>query len=651
MLGVCYYPEHWPRERWAEDARRMRECGLTYVRIGEFAWSRLEPEPGLFDFEWLDTAIETLGKEGLKIVLGTPTPTPPKWLVDKYPDILAYDREGRVRNFGSRRHYTFSSQTYRLETRRMITALAQRYGQNPAVAGWQTDNEYGCHDTTRSYGPEDAKAFRAWLEAKYGHIQALNAAWGNVFWSMEYRHFGEIDLPNLTVTEANPSAWLDFYRFSSDQVAAYNQLQVEILRAHSPGRFIAHNFMGFVTDFDHFKVAQDLDVSSWDSYPLGFTDSRMPGLSDTERVFYARSGHPDVSAFHHDLYRGVKARWWVMEQQPGPVNWAYHNPSPAPGMVRLWTWEALAHGAEVVSYFRWRQFPQAQEQMHAGLNRPDFRPDVGFFEAQQVAQELQKISLPDTSKARVALVYDYEADWLYNIQPQGYSWDYTSLALNFYRALRGLGLDVDFVKPGGSLEGYALVVVPSTPIVRDATFEVFKSAMGTIVFGPRTDSKTESLNIPANLPPGKLGQLIPIKVARVESLRPGLDTTVTWAGGQYQTSVWREWVESDPQPGGVATPTATFEDGKGAVWQSGNRHYLAFWPTKEFLTNYLGKLAQAAGIQTQALPEGLRLRRRGNLTFAFNYTADPRPLNVPEGAELVLGNRVLEPYGVAVWKG
>jgi len=646
MLGVCYYPEHWPRERWAEDARRMRECGLTYVRIGEFAWSRLEPEPGRFEFEWLEAAIETLGQEGLKIVLGTPTPTPPKWLIDQHPDILAYDRQGRVRGFGSRRHYTFSSPTYRRETRRIVTAVAQRFGQNPHVAGWQTDNEYGCHDTTRSYGPEDAKAFREWLRAKYGQIDSLNAAWGNVFWSMEYRSFDEVDLPNLTVTEANPAHWLDFYRFSSDQVVAYNRLQVEILRQYSPGRFIAHNFMGFVTDFDHFKVAEDLDVASWDSYPLGFTDSVMPGLSEEERLLYARSGHPDVAAFHHDLYRGVKRRWWVMEQQPGPVNWAYHNPSPAPGMVRLWTWEALAHGAEVVSYFRWRQFPQAQEQFHAGLNRPDFTPDLGFFEAQQVAQELAGLELPETTQAPVALVYDYTAAWLYAIQPQGYTWDYTSLVLSFYRALRGLGLDVDFVQPGASLKGYRLVVVPSLPIVSEAALEALKQAEGTLILGPRSGSKTESVNIPANLPPGRLSDLMPLRVTRVESLRPGLMTTVTWEGHGYETSIWREWVESEP-----LQPSATFEDGRGAVWSSGNRHYLAFWPTQPFLTNYLGRLAQAAGLEVTPLPEGVRLRRRGNLTFAFNFTAQPRPLSLARDAQFVLGSHTLEPYGVSVWKG
>ncbi|RIH89965.1 Beta-galactosidase [Meiothermus luteus] len=646
MLGVCYYPEHWPCERWAEDARRMRELGLTYVRIGEFAWSRIEPEPGRFTWAWLDEAIETLGQAGLRVVLGTPTATPPKWLVDRHPDILAVDKEGRVRGFGSRRHYSFSSRVYREEARRIVTLLAQRYGQNPHVAGWQTDNEYGCHDTTRSYGPEDLRAFREWLQARYKDIDALNEAWGNVFWSMEYRSFEEIGLPNQTVTEANPAHWLEFYRFSSEQVASFNRMQVEILRAHSPGRFVVHNFMGYTPDFDHFKLAQDLDIAGWDSYPLGFTDMDVLPCTEEEKIRYARTGHPDMAAFHHDLYRGVKPRWWVMEQQPGPVNWAHHNPSPAPGMVRLWTWEALAHGAEVVSYFRWRQFPKAQEQFHAGLNRPDFEPDVGFFEAKQVAEELQNLgSLPPSGPAPVALVFDYEADWVFSIQPQGKEFVYRDLVWRFYQALRRLGLDVDFVSPGADLSPYRMVVVPSLPIVREAALRALQAFTGPLILGPRSGSKTESLGIPPSLPPGPLQELLPLKVVRVESLPPGLWESLEWGGKTWAVGVWREWVESR------LVPEARFADGKGALYRDGNCLYLAFWPELEFLQACLAQQARAAGLSPQTLPEGLRLRRRGPWVFAFNYSPEPCLVPAPEGARFLLGGREVAPYNLSVFKG
>jgi beta-galactosidase GanA len=209
MLGVCYYPEHWPEEWWARDAKRMVELGIRYVRIGEFAWSRLEPSRGQFTWDWLDRAMDVLSDAGLKVVLGTPTATPPKWLMDEHPDIAPFDIDGKPRGFGSRRHYSFSSEVYWKESARIVEAVAQRYGQHPGLAGWQTDNEYGCHMTILSWGPEDLRAFKRWLRQRYQSTDQLNEAWGNVFWSMELADFEQISLPNLTVTESNPAAKLD----------------------------------------------------------------------------------------------------------------------------------------------------------------------------------------------------------------------------------------------------------------------------------------------------------------------------------------------------------------------------------------------------------------------------------------------------------
>ena len=257
-LGVCYYPEHWPRASWGDDARAMAAMGIRHVRIGEFAWSRIEPHPGQYDWEWLDAAVETLTREGLLVVMGTPTACPPKWLVDQEPDILARDAAGLERRFGSRRHYCFSSEAYRRHARRIVTQIARRYGSHPAITAWQTDNEYGCHDTVVSYSAAAIAAFRRWLQARYRTIEALNAAWGNVFWSMEYRSFDEVDAPAATVTEANPAHRLDYRRFSSRQVVEFNRDQVDILRQHAAGADLLHNYMGASTDFDHFDVGQDL---------------------------------------------------------------------------------------------------------------------------------------------------------------------------------------------------------------------------------------------------------------------------------------------------------------------------------------------------------------------------------------------------------
>ena len=409
-LGVCYYPEHWPEEIWPEDARRMVECGLTWVRIGEFAWSRLEPSPGKLTFDWLDRAIAVLADAGLKVVLGTPTATPPRWMLERHPDMLALDGQGRPRGFGSRRHYCFSHQGYLEECRRIASLLGDRYGRDPRVGAWQIDNEYGCHDTTLSYSDAALRAFRDWLAQRYQSPAALNRAWGNVFWSMDYDEFDQIGLPNLTVTEPNPAHALAFRRFSSDQVVRFNRAQAEVLRERTDAPLI-HNYMGRITDFDHFAVGADLDIASWDSYPLGFLSDRL-GADDTQKRAFLRQGDPDFQAFHHDLYRAVgRGRWWVMEQQPGPVNWAPWNPAPLPGMARLWAWEAFAHGAEAVCYFRWRQAPFAQEQMHAGLLRPDSVPAPALAEARQVADEIAAMPDTGTAQAQVALIFDYASDW------------------------------------------------------------------------------------------------------------------------------------------------------------------------------------------------------------------------------------------------
>ena len=218
-LGVCYYPEHWDESLWINDAKQMSDLGLTYVRIGEFAWKRIEPTEGDFHFEWLDKAINILGNAGLKVVLGTPTATPPKWVVNKYPDMLSRDEKGNIRQFGSRRHYCFSHVGYLEQCKVIVTQLAKRYGGNKYIKAWQTDNEYGCHDTTLSFSESALKGFRNWLRQKFpgngndGNIDALNSKWGNVFWSMDYDDFEEINLPNLTVTEPNPSHLLDFRRY------------------------------------------------------------------------------------------------------------------------------------------------------------------------------------------------------------------------------------------------------------------------------------------------------------------------------------------------------------------------------------------------------------------------------------------------------
>ena len=612
-LGVCYYPEHWPEAEWACDARRMADLGLTWVRIGEFAWKRIEPVPGSFDWGWLDRAIETLGAAGLRVVLGTPTATPPRWMVEKHPDMIALDAEGRPRGFGSRRHYCFSHQGYLEECRRIVAALAERYGGNPHVAAWQTDNEYGCHDTVLSYSDAARTAFQNWLQARYGQIDAMNAAWGNVFWSMDYDRFDQVGLPNLTVTEVNPAHALAFRRFSSDQVVAFNTAQVDIIRAHSEAP-IAHNYMGRVTEFDHFDVGADLDIATWDSYPLGFLEDRV-GASTERQNAYARQGDPDFQAFHHDLYRTVgHSRWWVMEQQPGPVNWAPYNPAPLPGMVRLWTWEAFAHGAEAVCYFRWRQAPFAQEQLHAGLLRPDSVAAPAFAEAAEVAAEIAQASEVGLSQAPVALIFDYDADWAWHVQPHGAGLSYFDLVFDHYRALRSLGLSVDILGPGTErFDGYALVLAPGLMHMTDGLKASLSAAQGAVVLGPRSAARDADFCMPAALPPDWPG--CDFKVVRLESLRPDMPLDLQ-GGGQVRGYVEHCEGEGVPLLFTDDDLPVAFDLGSGLI-------YMAGWGDQEALMRLIEPLLRAHGVETQDLPDGLRTRDTATERFWFNYGAEP----------------------------
>ena len=624
-LGVCYYPEHWPEELWARDAVRMTEAGIRRVRIGEFAWSRIEPRPGDLRFGWMDRAIDTLGSAGLEVVLGTPTAAPPRWMLDRHPDLAPRGARGEVRGFGSRRHYCFSHDGYREESRRIVGRLAERYGANPHVLAWQTDNEYDCHHTALSYSPNALAAFREWCEARYGTMESLNRAWGNVFWSMECDRFDQIELPHLTVTEPNPAHVLAFRRFSSDQVVRFNRVQCDEIRRHSNAP-IVHNFMGRMSGFDHHVLAADLDFAAWDSYPLGFLMDRA-GATPDEKERFLRQGHPDFQAFHHDLYRSCGGgRFWVMEQQPGPVNWAPWNPAPLPGMLRLWAWEAFAHGAETVCFFRWRQAPFGQEQMHAGLLRPDGRPAAGLAEVARVAREIEETPDAGTGPAPVALVYDYPSAWAWETQPQGADFDYFALCFDVYCALRRAGLSIDVIPPDGrDLGPYALVIAPGLLDVGGDFREALRSYRGRAILGPRAGHKTAEFSMPVSPYPDLPG--LSVTVTHVESLPPF--ASIPLAGGGA-VGRWFEALETD------SDFLERTRDGRPVMVGNARTAYLAGWPDARALDRIVRREAAARGLQILDLPSGLRVRDTSSRRFWLNYAPEP----------IVFKGRSVEPGGV-----
>lgn len=641
-LGVCYYPEHWPEARWAVDARLMRDLGLNVVRLAEFAWARLEPAAGRFEWDWLDRAIVTLSDAGLEVVLGTPTAAPPAWLSRGHPETLPVDDQGRRRDFGGRRHYCPNSPVYQECTRRIVTALGQHYGADARVTGWQIDNEFGGGNTARCYCPNCAAAFRVWLRARYGSLDTLNANWGNVFWSQIYTDWAQINPPVLVAgNHPSPSHMLDYYRFSSDSVAAYQQIQLDSLRPHArPGQWVTHNFMGLYPDLNYFDLARPLDLVTWDSYPTGNADrwrDTLYGSESTDAPYAAGVGDPAITGLAHDLTRGLLGKpFWIMEQQAGHINWGAYNPALQPGTVRLWTWHALGAGADAVVYFRWRACLYAQEQYHSGLLHHDATPDLGQLEVEALRPEREQMARLAAQPVRpqVAVLFAYDDLWALQLQPHNRDFGYLRHLFVFYRALQSLGIPVDVIGTDVDLSGYRLVLAPTAHLGDEqlaGRLMTFARQGGTALLGVRSGFKT-SHNMVIDQPlPGCYRELVGTRVVAWQSLAPGtayeIDTALPNLAGA--ATLWAEALEleaSSTRPlaryrsGPLAGQAALVENAIGA----GRALYLGWHPSAPQAAAVMAHLAiQASVARLAELPPGLVAAQRGQFTLLLNFTDGP----------------------------
>ncbi|MFN8483444.1 MAG: beta-galactosidase [Anaerolineae bacterium] len=626
LFGVDYYPEHWPVERWAQDAAQMRGLGLDYVRIAEFAWAKMEPSAGQFDWAWLDQAMEVLAAAGLRLILGTPTAAPPAWLIHAHPDILPVDAEGRRRRHGGRRHVCANAPEFQAASDRIVHALAERYGQHAALVGWQIDNEFGGGSTTRCYCPHCAAAFRRWLMRRYESIEAVNDAWRAVFWSQTYNDFSQIEPPNLVLGQPNPSHVLDYYRFASDSWVAFQRSQVTILRAASPGRWITHNLMGPVRSIDYHALAEDLDFVSWDNYPTGNTDRDTPvlyGPGATPPPHAYDTGDPAMTAFYHALMRGLKGKpTWIMEQQPGYVNWGKHNPTPRPGVVRLWTLEDVVHGADTVVFFRWRACHFAQEQLHSGLLKHDGTPDLGYQEVTDLAADRPLLEALQSAApaADAAILYSYQDDWAASLQPHNADFDLRRAVFGYFRAFQRTGIPVDVVSPWADLSRYRLVVAPTLWLADNALADrlrAYAEAGGTLMIGPRSGFKTPDNVVNPAGPPGALAELTGVRVAEFHSLPPSVAYELAWEGETAPVILWAEALEPAPRVEVVATWNGGLLEGQPAATLRGAGRgqvaYVGAWADDALADRIVGWLAHVAGVwEMVEPPSGVFVGRRAS---------------------------------------
>jgi len=655
-LGVDYYPEQWPEERWPVDAKLMKQAGLTVARLGEFAWSRIEPDEGRFDFGWLDRAIDVLHRHDIKVVLGTPTAAPPAWLVKRHPDILPQDYTRTVKSFGIRRHYCFNSESYHDHARAIAGEMARHYCDNPAIVGWQIDNEFGCHDTTRCYCEGCAHAFRRWLRAKYGSLPDLNAAWGTAFWSQEFTEWDQIPLPWKSVeaqTAHNPSLLLDFYRFASDSVVAFQKMQVVVVRDLCPRHFITHNLMGLFDQIDYFDLACDLDFVSWDNYP-NYWDSS-----------------PHWTGMSHDLMRGARAcNYWVMEQQSGAIGWNTFGQSPPPGVIRMWTYQSIGHGAETVVFFRWRTARAGTEQFWHGILDHHGQPGTRYHEVARIGAELHRHAREwarGCPRNEIAIMVSYPNVWSLQIQPQTAGLSYWQEVHRLYEALRKLGAGVDFVPPDADLSRYKLVAAPLL-VVADAPLarqlESYVTSGGRLACTFRTGLKDEN-NIVTDQPlPGPLAGLLGIRVTEYDPLPSGAVrmVKVLATGMQIQGRIWADVIEpaaaevlavyTEDRWAGKAAATVN-RTGSGAAW------YIGTALDSEFYANLFRSILDEAGICRLAwVPENVDASVRcanGNpVIFLVNSSKQPQRLELDRQYHSILDGKTvggpveLPGYGVMV---
>jgi beta-galactosidase len=625
----------------------MQKASIRMVRVGEFAWSRMEPSEGRYDLDWLDRAVAAAGKHGIYTVLGTPSAAPPAWLTQTYPETLRIKEDGRQDQHGNRQQFNWANPKYRVLARAMAEQLAKKFGHNPWVIGWQIDNEYA----NNSYDNATKAQFQDWLKARYGTLDNLNARWTTSYWSESYSNWNQVP---IQIDYGNPGLLLSWKRFVSDTWRGYQKNQLDVIRANSdPRQFITTNMMGTFDGYDHYTVSQDLDLASWDDYVgEGQLDPYSNGIA-------------------HDLTRGfLRKNFWVMETQPGFVNWAPINNSLNKGEVRAMAWHDIGHGADAVSYWQWRSALNGQEEYHGTLVGADGTPVPLYSEVAQIGQEFAKASpvLAGTSvQSDVAILHSYDSRWAINWQRHNREYDPIAEIYSYYKPLRDLAQSIDIVNPGVSLSRYKLVVAPGLNVLSDAEAKnliAYVEQGGNLVLGQRSAMKDIDNALQVNRQPGPLVPLLGGRVEQYYALTEPVPVSGSWGTGT--SKVWAELLSAQSPDTRVlmtygksngwldGRPAAiTRKLGKGSIT------YIGAWLDEPAMKNAAKWMADMSGVAAKfgPVPAGVDVYPRegdhGKVFILVNFAKSPQKVALPTAMTDVLkGGAIhtvdLPVYGVAV---
>ena len=669
-LGTCYYPEHWPKTLWVPDLQLMKENGINTIRIAEFAWSKFEPKEGEFTFSFFDEFLDIAYKNDMKVIFCTPTATPPAWLTNKYPEVLNARIDGVKYQHGMRWQYNYNSPKYNELCARLVEKMAAHYAKHPAIIGWQIDNEFN-GEVDVFYSESDTLAFRSFLKEKYHNsLSELNDAWGTTFWNQTYTAWDEIYVPRITPQNStNPHEMLDYHRFISYSAEKFCYRQAEILRRYKKDDdFITTN--GMYKNINHHKMTDDsLDVYMYDSYPNYAFDLT---LKNKQEDLKDRNWSSELS-----IVRSISPHFGIMEQQSGPQGWntQFEAPAPKPGQMMLWTMQSVAHGADYVSFFRWRTCTKGTEIYWHGILDYDNRPNRKLEEVNRIHKRIVNIQelIGSDFLAEVAVLRDYDNIWdaQFDVWHKRVS-EESELAIFTAMQLSHTPMDYLYFTDSTTISDlckYKVLIYPHGIILSKNNAELLKEYVrrgGYLLFGARTGMKDENGQCPMTYMPGLLSSISGSDVKDFTFIGAGEKMSMLWDGNDIPTGVFSDILEPIGDAHILATYTHDYYQTRAALIENsyGKGKVLHFGGTftiqnvLSFL-RYLKVISPYQGVMEIPDQCELVVRKKGKNLYFFvlNFVSNEQTIIIKQpdlidmdSGHPVSGNIVLKPFETKVYR-
>ena len=659
-FGIYYYPEHWNESEWERDNKNIAEIGFQFIHIAEFSWIDMEPEEGKYNFKWLDKVIDLATKYKLKVVIGTPTSISPVWMGIKYPEIYVMNSNYQRAEHGTRGVQSLSNPVWRDFSKKIVTQMAQRYGNNPTIIGWQIDNE---PEGREDYSPSSQEAFRLWLEKKYKNIEALNKAWGAAFWNQTYSNFNQVKIYNANFIGwwgANPHALLDFKRYTADTQADFLDLQATLLKSMiSKKQYVTANYTAVSSGADP-RRTHNLDFNSFTSYPnKGYANIGDKGF---------RLGDPKELSFGMSFFKEEHKNSGIMELQPGAVNWGAINPLLEPGTLRMWLYHCFGGDLSFACSYRYRQINYSAEQYHSGIVKPDgVTLSQGGKDYQQAISEMKILrkaynpsaKMPKEIQGRkTALLWNFDNYWSLNRQGQTTQWNTLQFFQKYLEIAKSFGAPSDILYEKDNLNDYNFVIAPAFELVDKALiskWEAYVKQGGNLVLTVRTGVKDRNGHIFTSGWGETIYPLIDAKIENFDHLPANVEGKISGFDKTYNWNNWADLLDANQKENVLATYTNQFYAGKSAVVVNkigkGTVTYIGVdTDNGDLERDVLRKVYEQAGATTQNYPEGVYVQWRDGFWVAVNYSSTNYQLEIPVKAEILIGTATLKPAGVTVWK-